>query len=149
MIEDGRILGAVVTYKDITDRKRLEKVLRQSEEKYRSIFESAASLIVSVDEDGVIVDCNSRLQHMLGYSPDEIIGRSILDIVNPDDNTAVREYLEEALAKGFKYNNQFRMAQKDGTFIDATMNAAAARDANGDYVRTICMIDKTTEQVRK
>jgi PAS domain S-box-containing protein len=86
---------------------------------------------------------------MLGYSPDEIIGRSILDIVHPDDNTAVREYLEEALAKGFKYNNQFRMAQKDGTFIDATMNAAAARDANGDYVRTICMIDKTTKQARK
>ena len=52
IIEDGKILGAVVTYKDVTDRKRLEKVLRQSEERYRSIFESVASLIISVDEEG-------------------------------------------------------------------------------------------------
>jgi len=149
IIENGKILGAVVTYKDITDRKRLENVLRQSEEKYRSIFESATSLIVSVDEESVIIDCNARLQQMLGYSLDEILGHNLLDIVHPDDHTAVRACLEEALTKGFKYNNQFRMFQRDDTFIEVTMNTAVTRDANGDYVRTICMIDRATKQVRK
>jgi len=149
IIEDGRILGAVVTYRDITDRKRLEKVLRQSEQMYRSMFETAASLIVSVDEEGVIVDCNARIQQTLGYSPNEVIGRNLLEIVHPDDHMMVRECFKEALTKGFKYDNQFRIAQKDGTFIDASMNAAATKDANGEYVRTICMIDEVAQRLHK
>jgi len=147
IIEDGKILGAVVTFQDITDRKRLEKVLRQSEERYRSVFESATSLIISLDEEGVIVDGNPRIQHTLGYAPNEIIGRNLLDIVHPDDYAVVRESLEVALTKGFKYNNQFRIARKDGTFIGANMNAAAVRDANGDYVRTVCMIDEVAQRL--
>ena len=131
------------------EQRSLEKLLRQSEEKYRSIFESVTSLIISVDEEGIIVDCNARMQHKLGYSPNEIIGRDLLDIVHPDERSKVRECLEDALTKGFKYNNQFRIAQKDGTFIDASMNAAAVRDANGDYVRTVCMIDEVTQRLRR
>jgi len=102
-----------------------------------------------VDEEGTIIDCNARIQHTLGYSSEEIIGHNLLDIIHPDEHIKVRECLEDALTKGFKYNNQFRMAQKDGTFIDASLNAAAVRDANGDYVRTVCMIDEVTQQLRK
>jgi len=149
IIEDSKVLGAVVTFRDITDRKWLEKILRQSEEKYRSIFESVTSLIISVDEESVIVDCNARIQHTLGYSPNEIIGHNLLDIIHPDEQTKVRKCLEDALTKGFKYNSQFRMTRKDGTFIDARLNAAAVRDANGDYIRTVCMIDEVTQRLRK
>jgi len=149
IIEDDKILGAVVTFRDITDRKWLEKVLRQSEEKYRSIFESVTSLIISVDEEGMIVDCNARIQHTLGYSSEEIIGHNLLDIIHPDEHIKARECLEDALTRGFKYNSQFRIVQKDGTFIDANLNAAAVRDADGDYVRTVCMIDEATQRLRK
>jgi len=149
IIEDGKILGAVVTFQDITDRKRLEKVLRQNEERYRSIFESTTSLIISVDEENIIVDCNARMQHTLGYSPNEIIGQDLLDIVHPDERSKVRECLEEALTKGFKYDNEFKVAHKDGTFIDVGMNAAVVRDADGAYVRTICMIDEVTQRLHK
>jgi len=148
IIEDGRILGAVVTFQDITDRKRLEKVLRQNEERYRSIFESTTSLIISVDEKGTIIDCNARMQHTLGYSPNEIIGRDLLDFVSPDEHTEVRESLEEALTAGFKYDNELKMAQKDGAFIDINMNIAAVRDTNGAYVRTICMVEEVTQPLR-
>jgi len=149
IVEDGKVLGAVVTFRDITDRKWLEKVLRQSEEKYRSIFESVTSLIISVDEEGMVVDCNARIQHTLGYSPGEIIGHNLLDIVHPDEQTKVREYLEDALTKGFKYNSQFRMIRKDGSFVDTRLNAAAVRDTNGDYIRTVCMIDEVIQRLRK
>ncbi|MFC2032458.1 PAS domain S-box protein [Chloroflexota bacterium] len=149
IIEDGKILGAVVTFQDITDRKRLEEVLHQSEERYRFIFESTTSLIISVDEEGTIVDCNARMQQKLGYSPNEVIGRDLLDIVHPDEQTKVRECLKEALTKGFKYNNEFRVVHKDGTFVDVGMNAAAVRDADGAYVRTICMIDEVRQRLHK
>ena len=145
IIEDGKILGAVVTFRDITDRKRVEKALRQSEEKYRSIVESTTSLIVSVDREGLIVDCNARAQQLLGYAPSEIIGRQLVEIVHPDERTNAEEMLKEVLTKGFEYDNQYRLVRKDGTFIDVSLNAAVTRDAAGEYIRTICMIDKMTE----
>ncbi|MFC1995828.1 PAS domain S-box protein [Chloroflexota bacterium] len=149
IIEDGKILGAVVTFQDITVRKRVEKALHQNEEKYRSIFESAASLIISVDKEGVVVDCSARIQQMLGYEPNDIMGRELVDIVHPDERTKVEELLKEVLAKGFEYGNQYRMILRDGTYIEVSMNAAAAKDASGEYVRIICMIDRITEMAQK
>jgi len=149
IIEDGRILGAVVTFQDITVRKQVEKALHQNEEKYRSIIESAASLIISVDKEGVIVDCSARIQQMLGYAPSDIIGQKLVEIVHPDEREKVEELLKEVLTKGFEYDNQYRMVLQDGSFVDVSMNAAAARDANGQYIRTICMIDRITERVQK
>lgn len=145
IIEDGKILGAVVTFRDITDRRRVEKALRQSAEQYRSIVEAAASLIVSVDQEGCIVDCNARAQQLLGYAPSEIIGRQLVEIVHPDEQTNAEEMLKEVLTKGSEYDKQYRLVRKDGTFIDVSLNAAVARDATGEYIRTICMIDKMTE----
>ena len=141
IIEDGRILGAVVTFKDITERKRVENALQQSEEKYRSIFEAAASLIVSVDKAGIVIDCNTRIQQMLGYTQSEIIGRRLVDIFHPDEYSKIEELLNGVLIKGFEYDNQYIMLKKDGTSIKVSMNAAAATDTNGEYVRTICMIN--------
>jgi len=149
MIEDGKILGAVVTFQDITVRKRVEKALRQNEEKYRSIFESTTSLIVSVDKEGVIVDCSVRIQQMLGYTPSDIIGQKFIDIVHPDEHMKVEELLKEVLTEGFRYDNQYRMVLEDGTSIDVSMNAAAIKDASGEYIRIICMIDRITERVQK
>jgi len=144
IIADNRILGAVVTFRDITDRKRIEKMLYQSEEKYRSIVESAASLIISIDEEGTIIDCNTRIQQMLDYAPVEIVKHKFLDLIHPVEHEKIRECLEDALNKGFKYNNQFRMARKDGTFLEVNLNVATVRDANGDYIRTVCMIGEIT-----
>jgi PAS domain S-box-containing protein len=147
IIEDGRILGAVVTFRDITERKRVEKALSQSEEKYRSMFEATTSLIVSVDKEGLIIDCNDRIQQILDYAPHEIIGQNLVDFVHPDEQTKVQECLKEVLTKGFDYNNHYRMVRKDGSLIDVSMNAAAVRDTHGAYVRTICMIDDMTERL--
>jgi len=145
--ENGKIAGAVVTFTDITDRKRLEKMLRQSEEMYRSFFQSSSSVIISVDKEGVIVDCNARIQQASGYSPAEVIGKKLLELVHPNEHLKIREYLDNALTKGFEYNNQFLMTRKDGSSFEVTMNAAAVRDAKGVYLRTICMIDEVSQSI--
>lgn len=149
IIEDGRILGAVVTFQDITVRKNVEKALHHNEERYRSIFESAASLIISVDIEGVVVDCSTRIQQMLGYRPGDIMGHKLVDIIHPDERIRVEELLKEVLARGSEYGNRYRMVLKDGKYIEVSMNAAATKDASGEYVRIICMIDKTTEMAQK
>jgi len=148
MIEDGKIVGAVVTYQDISERKQVEQALWQSEKKYRSMFENAASLIVSVDKDGLIVDCNSRAKQILGYMPDEIIGHSLDEILHPEYCDKARESLKEIPTKGFEYYNQYKMVRKDGALIEVNMNAAAVRDEGGNFIRTICMIDDIGERVQ-
>jgi hypothetical protein len=57
--------------------------------------------------------------------------------------------LEDAFAAGFKYDNELKLAHKDGAFIDINMNIAAVKDANGAYVRTICMIEEVTQRLRR
>jgi PAS domain S-box-containing protein len=142
IIDKGNIVGAVVTFRDITERKRIEEALRTSEEGYRSVFESAANMIVSIDRSSTIIDCNTRSEEMLGYKAGEIVGRGLLELIHPDDREKAQVSLGNVLYKGFDYNKRYRMIRKDGSYIDLRMNAAAARDTAGKYVRTICMIDK-------
>ncbi|MFC1847848.1 PAS domain S-box protein [Chloroflexota bacterium] len=143
VIDRGNIVGAVVTFRDITERKRMESVLKKSEERYRSVFESAANLIISVNREYIILDCNNRSQEILGYAPDKIIGKGLLDLIHTDDREKAQVSLDEALTKGFDYHKRYRMIRKDGAYIDIQMNAAAAKDSSGKYIRTICMIDTT------
>ena len=124
-------------------------MLHQSEERYRSIFESTTSLIISVDEEGTIVDCNARMKHTLDYTLNETIGRNLLDFVSPDEHTKVSESLEDALTTVFKYTSELKMAQKDEGLIVINIKLAAVREANNDYVRTICMIEEVIQPLRR
>ena len=147
IIEDGNVVGAVVTFRDITERKKIETALRRTEERYRSIFESPLTLIISVDNEGVIIDCNARVQKMLGYLPDEVVGQSMLQFVQREYHTVVQGALNELVTKGIDYNKRYKMIRKDGTAIDVNVNAASVRNERGEYIRTICMIDEVTEKV--
>lgn len=141
IIEDGKIAGAVVTFRDISERREVEMALRQMAERYRMVLDSAATLIISVDRDGSIVDCNARSRRVLGYTTEEMVGRALVDFVEEDFRDKVRDVLRTVLANGFDYSQRFRMLRKDRTTVEVNMNAAAAKDENGEYVRTICMID--------
>ncbi len=122
--------------------------LQKSEELYRSIFEIAANLITSVDENGVIVDCNNSIKHVLGYEPEEIIGQSMAEIIHPDYVDKAVESLKEILAKGSSRNKEYKMVRKDGNIIDVIINSSGLTDQNGRYVRTICVITDVTQQKR-
>ena len=77
-----------------------------------------------------------------------LTSRRLVDVIHIDDRGKVERILSEVIAKGLDYHERYRMPRKDGTPIDAQMNAAAARDAKGEYIRTTCMID-STEQLRE
>ncbi|MCA0426604.1 MAG: PAS domain S-box protein [Bacteroidetes bacterium] len=70
---------------DITDRKRTEKLIQKSEEKYRSLVESTDSIVVLYDPEGIILFCNTIAAQNFGKTPDEIIGRSTSELVSPEE----------------------------------------------------------------
>jgi PAS domain S-box-containing protein len=122
------------------------EALRESEERYRSIFETAASLILSVNEDGIIVDCNRHMQDVLGYPPDEIIGESVAKIFFPDELPKAQQCLREVLIVGFAQHKEYRMRRNDGIPVDVRISSSALTDEQGKKVRALCIIDDVSER---
>ncbi len=135
-------------YVDITERRKAEEALRESEEKYRSIFNTAASLITSVDRNGVIIGCNARIKDLLGYEKNEVVGQSIAKIIHPDYMEKARTCLNKILVDGFAHHKEFKMARKDNKIIDVEINAAGVKDKEGKYTGGICIIQDITERKR-
>lgn len=75
--EGGKLVGVKGISHDITERKRLEEVLQESEERFRSMMETATDAIISVDGSGRIVSWNRSAEGMFGYSADEAVGKPL------------------------------------------------------------------------
>jgi PAS domain S-box-containing protein len=112
-------------YNDITEQKRIETALRESEEKYRTIFESANDVLILLDTNGKILDVNARLTDIGGYDRYELIGKNLIELTNIIDN----ESLSIALANFRKtidgpgiVSYQLAMIKKNGEPIYLELN---------------------------
>ncbi len=83
--EQGNFVQTHCILTDITERKRSEEALRESEAAYRNLMEDASDGIFIADADGVYIDANRAACAMLGYSKEEIVGKHIKDLIAPDD----------------------------------------------------------------
>ena len=82
---DGRLQGFIALEIDITARRKAEHGLVESEQRYRSLFEHARDAILIADDAGRYVDANPAALQLLGYTRDELLTRSVTDVVAPDD----------------------------------------------------------------
>jgi len=133
VLEDGSEVRRIAIYvRDITERKRLQAVLRQTEEKCRDIYENAMEGIFQIDPDGRFISANPSLAHIHGYdSPEELI-RSVNDIrsmyVNPSDHTRLINLLFE---EGAVQNYEAKMHRKDRSLGWISVNVRFVRGAQG------------------
>ena len=114
-IENARLYEAV--QQELTGRKQAEEALRESERHFRALIENSSDIIQVVDSKGVIRYVSPSVQRILGYKPEELIGRLSIDVVHPDDFPLVAKGFEEALQKpGVPVITACRCKHKDGTW---------------------------------
>jgi PAS domain S-box-containing protein len=116
MKSKGQVIGFRGIIRDVTDKKKAEDTLRKSEEYFRAITENASDIILVVDKKGTITYASPSVDHILGLKPEELIGKSSLDLIVPEDfQRAVNDFGKAVLTEGVLVPNAFRVRHKDGS----------------------------------
>ena len=145
LLNDPAVAGVVVNSRDITGQRRAEEALQQSEARFRTIFEGAATGIAVVDLEGRIQVSTSSLQSMLGYSAEELRGKDINQLTHPMDvDTAKDVYRRLFAGEGDYYQTEMRYVHVDGQVIWVHLIISLVRDTNKAPRFVIKMIEDIT-----
>jgi PAS domain S-box-containing protein len=143
----GAVEGIFVHGVDVTDHKRAEAAVRESEERFRAAFEQAAVGMVLADLKGRITRVNDAFCRLVGYSADELIGRDSADYTHPDDrgpNVGQIGRIEAGEAPAAVY--QKRYIRKDGTTVWAQISLAPTRGHDGRLSGIIALAEDVTDR---
>lgn len=139
-----QIYGAA---QDITDRKQSEEALRQSEERFRFAFEEGPLGMATLTSDGTIREVNHAMAQMLGYTRGELAGRSLVDIIHPDEVASSRAILRR-IAEGLlpRYTREKRYMARDGRVVWGRVTSAPLYDHEGQLMCILTLIENITER---
>jgi len=145
---NGEIVGSAVAIQDITELRRVEASLRESEALFRGVFQSAAVGIVKASADGFIQLANDAFCRMLGRTQEELIGCDVMDITHPDDIPANSEFILRIAAGEIDgYTMEKRYLRPDGSPLWANLTVTEVVDEAGHQLHNIAVVEDIT--VRK
>jgi PAS domain S-box-containing protein len=146
---DGALQSFIGTFTDITERKRAEARLRESEERFRATFEQAAVGIGDVGIDGRWLRVNQRLCEMLGYTREELLQRTVDDVSHPDDLVADLATARQMVAGEIaQYSREKRYVRKNGGLLWVNLTASLVRDPGGAPKYFIAVAEDITTRRR-
>jgi len=144
---EGQVDGVVLVFHDVSGKREAEKILRESEERFRTAFEKGAIPMALVSVDGRLLRVNASFAMMLGRTEAELQERTVWDITHPEDLEPSREGLAslgQSSVKGFRMEKRYLC--KDGSVIWGDVSAATVADAAGRPLYLVTHIQDITER---
>jgi len=134
---------------DITERKRAEEALRESEERYRTLYQKTPVMVHSIDRDARLINVSDYWLETLGYEREEVLGRSIVEFYTEN----ARRYAEDiALPLFFKTGTNkdvpLQIVKKNGEIMDVLLSATAQYDHDGTFSHSLAVLIDVTERKR-
>ena len=137
---DERIDGVVLTFLDITSRRRAEESLRRSEERFRALVGKGADMVTISDRDGKVFYASPSTERVSGFTADEFMALDPFEKIHPDDRARCREaLLQLASTRGMSLNLAHRFQHKDGTWrwAEGTFTSLFHEPAIGGLVANV------------
>jgi len=144
--ENGQVIGIVGISHDITNRKQAEYVLRESEEKYRNIIETANEGIMITDPSAIVTFANAKMAEMLGYSIEELVGLDSLTLIDKTELEKAKQRIEDR-KKGIKGEYELKFLKKNGEVLWTQGSVSPIYDHRGIHTGNLTMY--TDINVRK
>ena len=143
----GAITGIAISAEEVTDEKAAESRRREAEERFRSIFNSAAVGIGRVSPEGPFLEVNDRYCEILGRSREEVLGGGWAEITHPDDLEGDMALVNKALSgEHDSYTLEKRYLAKDGSEIWVNLTVSVERDADGSVRFFIAVVEDIAER---
>ena len=128
---DGNLALIGGTAFDITERLRAEEALRESEERFHAILRQATAGIVRKDFDGRLIFVNQAFCNMLGYIETELLGKTMWDLMHPDDVEENKRSYNRLMLEGIPFKLERRLLRADGSVIWVDASVSPIIDAHG------------------
>ncbi len=143
----GKITMWFGTSTDIDEKIQSEESLRKNEQRLKGIFDNAAIGIVELDNQNRFIMVNDRVCEILGYTTEELLNKSILEITASEDREHTK-YLYETVSKGETniLNYEKRYSKKDGNLLWVHISISAIRNERGEYIRSIGTVKDISER---
>jgi PAS domain S-box-containing protein len=138
---DGSLSSVLSFAADVTVRHMVESALRESEHKFRAIFELAAAGMARVSLDGRMLEVNRKFCELLGYTKEELLDETFMDLTHPEDREPNRRLFSKALAGEIEqYYLEKRYLHKNGSSVWTELTSALVRTAGGEPAYFISVI---------
>jgi two-component system, cell cycle sensor histidine kinase and response regulator CckA len=137
--------GVTFTALDITERRRGEDALRESEKKYRRLIEMLQEGIWMIDADARTTFVNRRMAEMLGYTAEEMLGKHLFSFMDGDGMEECKRLLDRRF-RGIEEQHDFEFLRKDGERIFVRIETAPITDENGVIVGALAGVQDQTER---
>jgi len=147
---EGKPTSIFTILKDITERKKAEKRLQESEEKLHVMFGSITDAVIVTDLTGTVVEANAGAAHLVGYSnKEELIGRNAFEFVSPKDRALAMNATKKTLEEGLiQERAEYTILTVDGREIDTDSSAAVLYDSSGNPTGIINVVRDITDRKR-
>jgi PAS domain S-box-containing protein len=143
--ENGQLVRCYGTTTDITERKEAERKLKEEEQRYRLLADHSSDVIARVCDDGKLAYVSPACRKILGYEPEELLGRTLMDLVSPDDQPLCREAMDRLLNGEEHASVPFRGQRKNGSVVWLENNSKLLVDESGRR-ELLCVIRDITER---